>query len=121
MADLKELKRRIDIVEVLKEIGARVQLDDSWDDEVKVWCPFCADAASTKPAGSANVMKGLYYCYQCAFGGSVIDIALQYAEAQEPVDDVFGSYSPSIAKAVEWLEERWPAPKEEEGDDPWTT
>jgi len=122
VSDLKELKLRIDILEVLRTVGARMTMDDHWSDEVKVWCPFCDDAGSRKPAASANIMKGLYHCYACGFGGSVIDIAIKYLDEKEvgPGDvDVFGHYTVGIAGAVAWLEERWPN-QEAEDDDEWS-
>lgn len=119
MSDLKELKRRIDIVDILKKIGARTRITDDWADEVQVWCPFCDDSVSHKPAASANMMKGLYFCYSCGFGGSIIDIAVRHLQDNASEDTVFGSYSTGISGAVEWLEENWPAPEDE--DDSWTS
>ena len=122
-ASLRALKERVDITEVLRKIGARLQDTERWDDEVKVWCPFCDDAVSHKPAASANVMEGLYYCYKCAFGGSVIDVVIKHLEQSAPTTaaegGIWGKYTPSVADAVAWLEERWPDPKAE--DDPWSS
>jgi hypothetical protein len=112
---LAELKARIDILEVLEKIGARTKFQEAWDDEVAVWCPFCDDAGSKKPAARANPIKGLYFCYKCSLGGSVIDIAI--AHLRSGSDPLWGEYS-SIDRAVEWLNENWPPPAEEE-DDPW--
>lgn len=122
MSDLRALKERIDITEVLKKIGARIQMADRWDDEVKVWCPFCDDAGSHKPAASANLMEGLYYCYKCGFGGSVIDVAMKHLEQQSQrtvADPLWGNYGFTVSDAVAWLELNWPNPTTE--DDPWSS
>jgi hypothetical protein len=124
--NLSELKARIDILEVLEKIGAMSKIPESWDDEVAVWCPFCDDKDSRKPAARANPVKGLYFCYKCSFGGSIIDIAQRHLQDQaqktptyDPDAHIWGSYTDaSIGRAVEWLESNWPPPKEEE-DDPW--
>jgi hypothetical protein len=119
MTDLRDLKARVDILDVLDKIGARTEMGESYDDEVKVWCPFCEDADSHDPAASASPLKGLYFCYACGFGGTIIDVARQAIRKEGPVDSVFGSYGPSIGQAVAWLEENFP--EEKEGDsDPWS-
>lgn len=95
-------------------------MDDHWSDEVKVWCPFCSDAASRKPAASANIMKGLYHCYACGFGGSVIDVAMKHLEENVPRDDdIFATNARGIGAAIAWLEERWPDQEARE-DDEWS-
>ena len=114
---LQQMKARIDILEVLEKIGAKTKFQEAWDDEVAVWCPFCDDAGSAKPAARANPLKGLYFCYKCSLGGSIIDIVMAYQQAEAQSHDVWGAYS-SIETAVAWLQERWPPPVEEE-DDPW--
>jgi hypothetical protein len=119
VSNLAALKARIDILDVLENIGARMRLGESWDDEVQVWCPFCEDRGSKDPAATANPIKGLMFCYQCGFGGSIIDIALKainQARDHED-DDIFGTYGATISDAVAWLEATWP--EEKEADDPW--
>jgi DNA primase len=122
VTDLRDLKARVDILDVLDKIGARTEMGESYDDEVKVWCPFCEDADSHDPAASANPLKGLYFCYACGFGGTIIDLAQQHLSGQQLVaqqDVVFGAYSIPLSRAIEWLEENFP--EEKEGDsDPWS-
>jgi len=115
MADLRDLKARANILDVLDRIGARTKMPESWDDEVPVWCPFCADAGSNKPAARANPLKGLYFCYACGFGGDVISVVRRYLERDGY--GVWGTYS-AFDVAVKWLEQYYPA--EEEADDPWS-
>jgi hypothetical protein len=118
VSDLSELKARIDIIDVLEAIGAELEMQDAWDDEVLVKCPFCEDKDSHDPAASANSVKGLYFCHQCGFGGTIIDVAMAYIYKDRPADPVFGKFKATIPEAVAWLEANWPAP-EEESDGPW--
>jgi DNA primase len=114
-----ELKARIDIIEVLLKAGARVPSTDDWGDmEVKVFCPFCEDLNSHKPAGRANPVKGLYHCFNCHFGGDIIDIAKRVIDEDDggEYDEVFGTYSATYDQAVDWLVENFP-----DEDDPWTS
>lgn len=88
-------KARVDILEVLVKVGARVHSSRKhgwWDDEVAVFCPFCEDASSRKPAGRANTTKQVYHCWACGFGGDAVSIARKY------LDDC------DFATAVKWLE-----------------
>jgi transcription elongation factor Elf1 len=121
---LRDLKLRINILDVLEKIGARTILDDRWSDDVKVYCPFCDDATSTKPAARANVMRGWYRCYACGVWGSVIDLALEHlsrpVQLTDEVDPVLGKYTPGLGSAIRWLRENFPATPAEEEDDPWS-
>lgn len=112
------LLQRIDILEVLKKVGARTRLAENWDDEVQVWCPFCDDLTSKKPAGRANPLKGLYFCYACGFGDNIIGIAEQHLKDNEIPDPFWGSYV-GRDTAIDWLEENWPTAEAE--DDPWSS
>ena len=62
------------ITEVLDLFGARWGSNDqfgySWGDEIEVFCPFCEDRESRKPAGRVNVLKNVYFCFSCGAGGS---------------------------------------------------
>lgn len=122
MVDTKKLKARIGVLEVLHKIGARTKFAEAWDHDVQVWCPFCPDAQSHKPAGRATPLNGLYFCYSCGFGGDVITLAQQYLTANKTAneDDLFGSMAPAFDDAVAWLEERWPA-EEKDDEDPWSS
>jgi DNA primase len=87
---IEELKADVAIEAVLEYAGARFQMQ-SWGENTPVWCPYHINEDT--PAGSMNVLKGVYNCFACGVSGSVIDLALQ----QPDVD--------SIPKAMDWLEE----------------
>lgn len=62
-----------DILKVLDFFGARYSEWGSWisyNDEIEVYCPFCEDKDSRKPAGRVNVLKNVYFCFACGAGGS---------------------------------------------------
>lgn len=118
-SSLDELTQRINILDVLERAGARTRMADSWDDEVQVWCPFCDDIHSRKPAGRANVMTGVYFCYSCGFGAGVIGVAHRYLKDNETPDPFWGSYV-GFDTAIDWLQENWPADATEAEEDPWT-
>jgi DNA primase len=103
--EIDDLKARTNIVTVLEKLGARTQFSKGWDDEVYVYCPFCEDATSSKPAGRANPLKGLYFCFSCGFGADVIKLVQEH-EGME-----FG-------EAIAYLEELFPPGGDE---NPWTT
>ena len=111
--DTKAMKARIDIVDLLVKIGARVEGTSAFfNEEVSVYCPFCSDGTSRKLAGRANPLKGLYHCWSCGFGGDIFDVVRRYLWEDD------GSYTP-FEDSVMWLEEAFPA---EGGDDnPWGT
>jgi DNA primase len=114
MTDTKALKARVSILDVLLQVGGRIQTKAfNFDDEVPVWCPFCSDHDSRKPAGRANDVKGVYHCFACGFGGDVIDIARRYLGED---DEAWGAYPASFETAIEWLEKTFP-----DQDDPWTS
>ena len=60
-----------DILEVLDFFGAEYAGGDHhwFADEVEVYCPFCEDAHSHRPAGRVNPLKNVYYCFACGAGG----------------------------------------------------
>lgn len=119
LVDVKALKARIDILDLLKIVGARIDGEELYfDQEVRVYCPFCSDANSRKPAGRANPVKGLYHCWACGFGGDIIDVARQFLSEDES-GDLFGSYAVPFDVVVQWLEGKFPP--EGGGDDPWAT
>ncbi len=95
MADIKELKRKADILSVLERVGARTGYPgQAWVEEIYVYCPFCEDRDSSKPAGRANIVKQLYHCFNCGFGGDSITLAKQYTGGD-------------FRQAVAWLEDEF--------------
>lgn len=88
--EIDELKADISIEEVLVACGGRIQTS-AWGQNLPVWCPFHINEDT--PAGSVNVMKGVYFCFACEAKGSVIDLALLHLGTK------------SIAEACNWLEE----------------
>lgn len=105
-ARIAAIRARSDILQILEEAGGRIQMGRSWEDEVQVFCPFCEDAASKKPAGRANTLKGLYFCFSCGFGGDAIKL----------IREIRGL---TFVEALEYLD--WLFPEEGERDEPWTT
>ena len=101
---VQELKKRIDILDVLEESGARFEMwqvygkNPGWDDEVCVFCPFCEDRDSRKPAGRANILKQLYFCFNCGAGGDVISVAQRHLTSEEGL-------APPFSTVVSWLQE----------------
>ncbi len=117
MSDTKALKARIDILDVLKKFGAKMRIGAAWDDEVAVFCPFCEDGQSHKPAARANNLKGLYYCYHCGFGGDIISLVQRHLDDQKGEStDLWGSYTSSFEDTLAWLEENFP-----DEESPWTS
>lgn len=81
---IDDFKAQFDILEVLQKVGARMGRTKElgwWAEEVALYCPFCSDLNSAKPAGRANTGKQVYHCWSCGFGGDVINIAKEYLGA----------------------------------------
>jgi len=103
MSDVKKLKSRVDIVDLLFKIGG----SGGWaqpnfaDEEVQVFCPFCEDRHSHKPAGRANELKQLYFCFNCGTGGDVIHLARRHLTDTRGEEVTFGD-------TLAWLEETFP-------------
>lgn len=104
--DIADIKARADILEVLESLGGRVDTrgSSSWDEETPIFCPFCEDLQSSKPAGRANALKGLYFCFSCGTGGDVIKL-------------IQISKNLGFLEAIQWLEEKFPKTTE----NPWKT
>ncbi len=98
--NLTDLKSRIDIIDVLEKLGARFEERSwaGWDDEFPVYCPFCEDIDSRKPAGRANVLKNLYFCFNCGVGGDIISITQEHIKRADRLPATFND-------AVSWLTE----------------
>lgn len=101
--DVKALKDRIGVMSVLTELGAEPAWDGDWDN-LKFFCPFCDDIGSTKPAGSADDLKGLWHCWSCLRGGDIITAVRE-------------GKGLGFNEAVQWLVETFP--DEEVEFDPW--
>jgi len=87
---IDELKDAISIEDVLLECGAIVQ-EGLWEqNEVPIYCPFHLN--TNTPAASMNRLKGVFFCYACDAGGSVIDAAMLHLDTQ------------SVGEAASWLE-----------------
>jgi len=109
MADdvVARTKARVNVVNVLQKLGARVPPDDwmqDWDDEVRFFCPFCEDLASGKPAGRANDSKGLWHCFACGSGGDIFNAVRQARGVK-------------FDEALQWVLEQFP--EEVTEVDPW--
>ena len=103
---IDDVRARSDILKLLEGMGGRVQLGKNWDEETLVFCPFCDDKDSKKPAGRANQIKGLYFCFSCGTGGDVIKLV--QIDLELGFDD-----------ALDWLDKKFP--KEGERANPWKT
>lgn len=87
---IEELKEEISLEEVLIECGARFQNGGWRQNEVPFFC-FAHPNYNT-PAASMNPLKGVWNCYSCGAGGSIIDAAMLHVGTT------------SVQKACEWLE-----------------
>lgn len=105
--DPKKVKARVDVANVLEALGARFDIETGgWDDEDRFYCPFCADLGSNKPAGRANSLTGLWFCFACGSGGDIFT-AVKLARGVD------------FNEALQWVLDKWP---EQEVDfDPWAT
>ena len=101
---IADVKARADILTVLEELGAKVAPEGGWDEEVRVFCPFCVDLNSKKPAGRANSLRGLYFCFACGTGGDVIKLVM----IGKGLD---------FTAALHWLDAKFPG----QAEDPWST
>jgi DNA primase len=97
----EEVKKEVDIITVLEYLGAMIEANDAYYidplADVSVYCPFCEDRDSKKPAGRVNGMKQLYYCFSCGAGGDAIALIqdyggmdLKFPELLEWMMDEFG-------------------------------
>ena len=105
MTDLGPLKARISVLDVLEKAGAVFTNEGAFNEEVPFFCPFCDDIGSSKPAGNANPMTGLWHCWACNRGGDVITAAIEHLKAEK------------FSDAVTWLLVEYP--DEEVLLDPW--
>ena len=93
---LDEIKDSVSLEEVLLEVGAEFETSSGsygWRSEVPFFC-FVHLNVNTA-AASMNTLKGVWNCYSCGAGGSVIDAAMYYLDTK------------SVTEAAEWLEERF--------------
>ena len=72
---VEDIKDRVGILDLLDEMGVRMQGRGS---RVSVWCPFCGDRDSAHPSAAAYTDTESYYCFQCEVGGDVITIAQEH-------------------------------------------
>lgn len=102
--DLTRLKARVSVEDVLIKLGA--VFPNTWGitDEAPFFCPFCDDAGSSKPAGRANELVGLWHCWACNRGGDIITAVRESGIAD-------------FNDALQWLLDEFP--KEVEDVDPW--
>lgn len=98
MTSARDLKKRIDIIEVLSELGAKFEWPAGWDEEVKVFCPFCEDRDSNRPAGSAHPIKQVYHCFSCGVGGDIVSLAAYHLG-----EDV------TFKQVLDWLDGTFPS------------
>jgi hypothetical protein len=95
VTDLKLLKERVTIGEVLAFYGASIGSSrGSYDAWVPISCPFCKDSS-----GSASVQRaaGRFLCHQCGAprdgkSGDIFDV-VRYAERLQTNKD-----------AIEWID-----------------
>jgi len=104
---IDDVRARADLIVVLEDAGARIDTSSAaaWDEETPVFCPFCEDISSKKPAGRANQLKGLYFCFSCGWGGDVIKIVRE-------------TKGLGFDEALDYLDKKFP--KEGERANPWT-
>ena len=104
--DIDEIKARADIFKLLEDMGGRLATysGSAWDEETPVFCPFCDDKNSKKPAGHANQIKGLFFCFNCGTGGDVIKLVQIWQSCD-------------FDEALGYLDKKFP--KAGERDNPW--
>lgn len=90
LRSLDDIKAEVSIEDVLIEAGARIQTS-AWTQDQPVWCPFHLNTDT--PAGSMSLVKGVYFCFGCGVGGSVIDVAMAHLGTD------------SVKDAADWLED----------------
>lgn len=73
--DLDRIKSKVQVFAVLEKAGAKFTTGTYMRDEEPFFCPFCDDMGSSKPAGRANDMAGLWHCWSCNRGGDVFSAA----------------------------------------------
>jgi hypothetical protein len=80
--DADDLKAEISLEEVLLECGAEFETGGQygWRSEVPFKCPFHPDS---NPSAEMNTMKGLFHCFSCGVGGTVIDAAMLHLETKD--------------------------------------
>jgi DNA primase len=90
---IDELKDELSLEDVLIECGAEFEMSSGsygWRSEVPFFCPFHLNTNTA--AASMNTLKGVWHCYSCGAGGSVIDAAMLHLDTQ------------SVSEAASWLE-----------------
>ena len=92
--DVREVKDRVGIVDLLQELGVRIYAPFHHG-RVSVWCPFCPDETSRRPSGVAYEDTERYHCFQCSYNGDVIDVVQEYLRMD-------------FKEALEWLNETFP-------------
>ena len=99
MMDLEDLKAEVSIEDVLIEAGAEFESGGQygWRSEVPFKCPFHYNVNT--PSAEMNTMKGVFFCFSCGAGGSVIDAALLHLELTNT--------SENIKVAAQWLEDEF--------------
>jgi CHC2-type zinc finger protein len=95
MMDLEDLKAEISLEDVLIECGAEFETGTGygWRSEVPFKCPFHYNVNTA--AAEMNTMKGVFHCFACGAGGTVIDAALLHLQTSD------------IKEAAAWLEEEF--------------
>lgn len=91
MARLGDLKRRVNIKQILLHYG--------WDGVARgvgAWkttlCPFHRD---TNPSGSVNLEQNRYHCFTCGVRGDIIDVVKE----QERFN--------TVRETADWIEARF--------------
>lgn len=103
-SDIDRLKARLSVETVLTELGAVFPGAFSMAQEQPFFCPFCDDVGSSKPAGRANDLEGVWHCWACNRGGDVITAVME------------GKGLPFI-ESMQWLMDQYP--EQEVFVDPW--
>ena len=101
----EDIKARVNVVTVLERFGALPETYGLVFEETKFYCPFCDDIGSTRPAGSADEMKGLWHCWSCDRGGDIFT-AVRYGTGITNFND-----------QIQWVVDNYP--DEEVEFDPW--
>ena len=95
-----EVKRRADIVQI---IGEKISLSPSGSN-FKGLCPFHSEKT---PSFMVNPQRGMYHCFGCGAGGSVVDFLMAYERLSFP--EAVGTLARRVGVTIETEGRRPPA------------
>ena len=94
------LQEPVDASEVIAESGVHVERSRG---KVMAQCPFHGGGTERTPSMSVNDEKGVYYCFACQAGGTVIDFLQEHEgmTASEAIAELAARYGVEGAEILE--------------------